>query len=76
MYTVDLSPTERKALGKVDFRVAIRDKETGTLRSFSEKTCRQVPVQQVLAHCTPGDHLVLLTVEGRCALPHNEITVQ
>jgi len=76
VFTVDLSPTENKALDKVDFHVAIRDKETGTLRSFSEKTYRQVPVQQVLARCKPGDHIVLLTVEGRYALPHNEITVQ
>ena len=47
--TVDLSPTESKAVDKIDFKVAIRDKATGTLVLYSGETFRQVPVQQVLA---------------------------
>lgn len=74
--TVDLSPTKSKAVDKIDFKVAIRDKATGTLHQYSNETYRQVPVQQVLARCKKGDQIVLLTVDDRYALPHNEILVQ
>ena len=73
--TVDLSPTESKALDRIDFKVAIRDKTTGTLHLYSGETFRQVSVQQVLAKCKKGDHIVLLTLDNRYALPHNEILV-
>jgi len=73
--TVDLSPTESKALDKIDFKVAIRDKTTGTLHLYSGETFRQVSVQQVLVRCKKGDHIVLLTVDSRYALPHNEILI-
>lgn len=76
VYTVDLSPAESKALDKVDFQVAIRDKKTGTLTMYSAKTYRQIPVQQVLSKCGKGDYIVLLTVDNRYALPHHEILVQ
>lgn len=74
--TVDLSETESKGVDRIDFRVAIRDKATGTLIMYSGDTFRQVPVQQVLAKCKKGDHIVLLTVDNTYALPHNEILVQ
>lgn len=74
--TVDLSPTESKAIDKIDFKVAIRDKNTKTLRLYSNETFRQVDVQNVLTKCRKGDHIVLLTVDDRYALPHNEIVVQ
>ncbi len=74
--TVDLSPESTKALDKIDFKVAIRDKATGTLIMYSVETFRQVPVQQVLAKCKKGDHIVLLTLDNRFALPHNEIVIQ
>ena len=73
--TVDLSPTESKALDRIDFKVAIRDKTTGTLHLYSGETFRQVSVQRVLAKCKKGDHIVLLTLDDRYALPHNEILV-
>lgn len=76
VFTVDLSPTESKAVDKINFKVAVRDKATGTLTMFSDETYRQVPVQQVLAKCKKGDHIVLLTVDTKYALPHNEILVQ
>jgi hypothetical protein len=76
IFTVDLGPTENKALDKIDFRVAIRDKATGTLTMFSGKRYRQVPVQDILARCQKGDHIVLLTEDDRYALPHNEILIQ
>ncbi|HEY0109361.1 MAG TPA: hypothetical protein VGB67_07000, partial [Fibrella sp.] len=59
-----------------DFKVAIRDKATGTLHMYSNDTFRQVPVQRVLSTCKKGDQIVLLTVDKRYALPHNEIVVQ
>lgn len=74
--TVVLSTTESKAIDPIDFKVAIRDKSTGTLHLYSKKTYRQVPVQHVLARCKKGDQIVLLTVGRRYALPHNEILVQ
>ena len=73
--TVELSPTENKALDKIDFKVAIRDQATGTLHLYSGETFRQVPVQRVLTKCKKGDHIVLLTLDNRYALPHNEILV-
>ena len=73
--TVEVSPTMVRALGKIGFKVAIRDKATGTLHLFSEKTFRQVPMQQVLSKCKKGDHIVLMTVDSQYALPHNEILV-
>lgn len=76
VFTVDLSPTESKALDKIDFRIAIRDKDTKTLMVFSGRSYRQIPVQDVLAKCQKGDHIVLLTENSRYALPHNEIEIQ
>lgn len=73
--TVALTPTDAKALGKIGFKVAIRDKASGTLRMFSGDTFRQLPVQRVLAHCRKGDRVVLLTTQKRYALPHNEILI-
>ena len=73
--TVELSPTTTKALQKINFKVAIRDKETGTLHLFSGRTYQQLPVQSVLATCKKGDHIVILTEDNRYALPHNEILV-
>ncbi|WP_018618507.1 hypothetical protein [Spirosoma luteum] len=74
--TVALSPTKNKAVDKIDFHVAIRDKATNTLRMFSNKTYQQLPVQQVLITCKKGDRIVLLTVNNQYALPHNEILVK
>ncbi|WP_019987676.1 hypothetical protein [Rudanella lutea] len=74
--TVELSATSSRALEPIDFKVAIRDKATGTLRLFADKPFRRVPVQQVLAHCSKGDRIVLLTLDARYALPHNEILIQ
>jgi len=74
--TVDLSATKSKAVRPIDFKLAIRDKETGTLRQYSNETYRKVPVQNVLVHCKKGDKIVLLTVDDRYALPHNEILVR
>ncbi|MDB5242401.1 MAG: hypothetical protein JWP57_3026 [Spirosoma sp.] len=73
--TVELSPTITKALQKINFKVAIRDKATGALHLFSDRTYQQLPVQSVLATCKKGDHIVILTKDSQYALPPNEILV-
>lgn len=74
--TVALTPTESKPLNKIPFTVAIRDKATNTLHMYTRKPLCQIPVQRVLASCKKGDNIVLLTVDNRYALPHNEILVK
>jgi hypothetical protein len=74
--TVELSGLTAKPVDKIDFKVAIRDKATGTLHLFSDEVYRQISVQRVLATCQKGDRIVLLTVNKQYALPHNEILVQ
>lgn len=74
--TVDLSLTESKMVDRIGFRVAIRDKDTKTLFSFSGEEFKKLDIQKVLARCRKGDSIVLLTVNDDYALPHNEILVK
>jgi hypothetical protein len=74
--TVELSPTKAKAVDRIAFKIAIRDKATQTLVLYSKEEFKQVPIQKVLAKCRKGDHIVLLTLDNAYALPHNEILVQ
>ncbi len=74
--TVDLSPTESKAVDKIRFMLAIRDKNTRTIVMFSTESYKQVPIQKVLARCKAGDSIVVLTQDAQYALPHHEILVQ
>ena len=74
--TADLSPDRSTAKDKIAFKIAIRDKNTGTLVMYSGDTYRKIDIQKVLAQCSPGDRIVLLTMDREYALPHNEILVQ
>lgn len=74
--TAYLSPTESKPTGKLRFRLAIRDGNTKTLLSFSDKTYIELNIQAILEKCRPGDSIVLLTTNNEYALPHNEILVK
>ena len=74
--TVDLSPTESKAVDRIGFKIAIRDQNTKTLTMFAGEDFKQVDIQKVLAKCKKGDHIVLLTLDAQYALPHNEMLVQ
>ncbi|GAA4455053.1 hypothetical protein GCM10023189_22400 [Nibrella saemangeumensis] len=76
LYTVNLSRTESKRVEPVPFQIAIRDKDTKTLTMYSKENLRQVDIRRVLARCRKGDAIVLLTLDNRYALPHNEILVQ
>lgn len=73
--TVSLSATETKAVDKISFRVAIRDKNTGTLTMFSDDKYTAVDVKSILSKCKKGDRIVLLTLNSEFSLPHNEILV-
>lgn len=74
--TANLSPERSVPKDKIAFKIAIRDKNTGTLVMYSGDTYRKIDIQKVLAQCSPGDRIVLLTMDREYALPHNEILVQ
>ena len=74
--TVNLTPAESRAMNRIPFKIAIRDKATKTLTLYSKEDVKQVDVQNVLAKCRKGDHIVLLTLDNQYALPHNEILVR
>ena len=74
--TANLSPDNSIPTGKIGFKIAIRDGNTKTLISFSDKTFQQLDIKTVLAKCKPGDAIVLLTTNDEYALPHNEILVK
>ncbi|MBV6439469.1 MAG: hypothetical protein EPGJADBJ_01110 [Saprospiraceae bacterium] len=61
---------------KIQFKVAIRDGDSKTLMLFSEKTCKEIEIRDILKACRKGDHIVLLTLERTWAVPHSEILVE
>ena len=73
--TVELSPTENKAIDPIMFQVAIKDKNTGTLTMVSKKKIQKIEIQSILEKCKKGDSIVLLTNSDEFALPHNEILI-
>lgn len=73
--TASLSPEKSVPVDKIKFKIALRDKSTGTLTMFSNETYKQVDIAKVLARCKKGDHIVLITTDTEYALPHNEIQV-
>jgi hypothetical protein len=74
--TVDLSPTESKAVDPIWFQVAIRDGNTKTLTMVSKEKVKKTNIRPILEKCKKGDYIVLLTISDEYALPHNEILVQ
>ncbi len=67
---------EPEAGEKIPFKIAIRDGGSKTLTVFSEKTYMEIGIQNILAKCKKGDHIVLLTLERNWAVPHGEILVE
>lgn len=65
-----------KADYPAEFMVAIRDKFTGTVCMYSDKRYKKLEISKVLSKCRKGDHIVLLTMDDRLALPHHEILVR
>lgn len=74
--TANLTSDGGVPTGKIGFRIAIRDGNTQTLLSYSDKTFKQLDIKTVLAKCKPGDSIVLLTTNDEFALPHSEILVK
>ncbi len=74
--TANLSSDGGVPTGKIGFKIAIRDGNTKTLFSFSDKTYKQVDIKTVLAKCKAGDAIVLLTTDAEFALPHSEILIK
>lgn len=74
--TAELSPDQSIAKDKIRFKIAIRDKNTGTLTMYAAKNYKKVDISKVLARCHKGDHIVLITLNDEYALPHNEILIQ
>jgi hypothetical protein len=73
--TAELGPTSAKAIERIVFKIAIRDKVTKTLVMFSDETFRQISIEHVLKKCAKGDHIVLMTLDNQYALPYNEMLV-
>ncbi|HMQ86244.1 MAG TPA: hypothetical protein PKB07_01570 [Flavilitoribacter sp.] len=73
--TAELFPDKSIPKDKIEFKIAIRDKNTGTLTMFSADPFVKADMQEIMAKCTPGDHIVLITMAREYALPHNEILV-
>jgi hypothetical protein len=61
---------------KISFKIAIRDSNSKTMTVFSEKTYKEIDIQNVLGKCKKGDHIVLLMLERNWAVPHGEILVE
>lgn len=74
--TVYLSPEENRPTGKLKFRLAIQDGDTGTIWSYSDKTYQDISIQEILGKCRAGDQIVLMTVDDDFALPHSKIAVK
>jgi hypothetical protein len=73
--TVKLSSIKTKITDAIMFQVAIKDKETGTLILVSKEQIKKVAIESILSKCKKGDHIVLLTINRKYSLPHNEILV-
>jgi len=73
--TVELSSTESKAINPIMFQIAIRNKNSGTLTMFSKDKIQKIEIQKILEKCKKGDYIIVLTVNDKFALPHNEILV-
>ena len=75
LQTVTSTATASKAVSKIPFRIAIKDKATQTLLLLTKDAVKQINVRNVLAKCKKGDRIVLLTLDNQYALPHNEILI-
>jgi hypothetical protein len=76
LHPVELSNDHPPIPGeKIKFKVAIRGGSTRTFMMLSEKTWKEIDIEDVLKECQKGDAIVLLTLERQWAVPHSEILV-
>ena len=73
--TAEIGNEKSKPVEKILFKVAIRDKKSKTLVMYSDKTFKQIEIQNILKKCKKGDLIFLMTTDNRYALPYNEILV-
>ncbi len=73
---VSLAANENKAIESIPFQVAIKEKGTQTITFFSKENFMKVDVQKVLSECKKGDQIVLMALDKKYDLPHNEILVK
>jgi hypothetical protein len=73
----DVAKGEKKAeiTQKIEFGVAIKDANTGTIVLFSPKEFKKIEAEKVLEKCKKGDTIIIMTTDNTYALPHNEILV-
>ena len=71
--TVQLSGAGGTPVKTIGFKVAIKNDRTNTLWMYSEKTLREVPLEDILKKCEKGDRIIFMTVDQRYSLPHHEI---
>ena len=76
VFTVALSERAISPQKPILFKIAIRDAETQTIWIYAEKTFETIDMEEILANCQKGDHILVMTVDQTYALPHNEILVK
>lgn len=59
-----------------EFMIAIRDANTQTLMMYSKELYREIDIAKIMEKCRKGDSIVIMTMNEKYALPHNEILVQ
>lgn len=74
--TARLTETGGTPVEKIEFFVAIRDGNTGTLTMLTKETVKEMDLAEVMDRCSEGDHIVVITTDEEYALPHNEILIQ
>lgn len=74
--TASLTETGGTPVDQIEFFVAIRDGNTGTLTMLTKKTVKEMDLAEVMDRCSEGDHLVVITADEEYSLPHNEIIIQ
>ena len=75
VHTAQISESGCVPQAQIEFLVAVRNSQTGTLLMITKKPVKEIEIPAILGHCQPGDHVLLLTTEEEFALPHNEILV-
>ena len=60
---------------KIEFGVAIKEGQTGTIFIFSPKTVKKINVEKILEKCKIGDSILIMTKDAQFALPHNHLLV-
>lgn len=58
-----------------EFRVAIKDKQTGSLVMLDDRRYRSLKLSEVLAFCEAGDKIMIIATDRSLGIPGAEILV-